>query len=228
MNDSKIPNRVPSGSKDLRIALGFALYLHAAWLMAWLFEQLLEKQFEVLPTSGSRSAYWFVAKILLWVLPSLFVIRRSSQPLREVMGFDRVRAILVWGGGIGLALGSTAFITKTVNHQPFIPSEIGWPFFNAVFVAPIVEELAFRGVILGFLVNRYRFLAANVLSSVLFLTIHMVGWYFQGRLMANLLMPVGGALSIFFIGLILGFVAHKSRSVAASTLTHLLNNLASA
>jgi membrane protease YdiL (CAAX protease family) len=37
--------------------------------------------------------------------------------------------------------------------------------------------------------------------------------------------PMGGALSIFAIGWALGLVASKRKSVAGSTLTHVLNNL---
>ncbi len=40
--------------------------------------------------------------------------------------------------------------------------------------------------------------------------------------------PISGALSILIIGWVLGFVARRSKSVAASTLTHILNNLFSA
>jgi len=78
------------------------------------------------------------------------------------------------------------------------------------------------------LLRRYRFATANTLTAVFFLGIHLPGWYFQGRLRAMLAQPVGGALSIFLIGWVLGLVAHRSKSVAASTLAHILNNLFSA
>ncbi len=218
---------IDSGTRSaaVRLAFGYALFLHMAWLLAWLLEQYLEHRLELLPTSVSRSAYWMIAKLLLWVLPAVLLMRASGRSFREVMAFGRVRAILLWGGLIGVALGLTAFPAKIMNNQPLFPSELTVSFFSAVFIAPIVEEIAFRGVILERLAQRYRFAIANVIASVLFVTIHMVGWSFQGVLMENLMKPVGGALSIFFISLLLGFVAHKSRSVAASTLTHMLNNL---
>ncbi len=127
-----------------------------------------------------------------------------------------------------MAVGSTAIIPKMLTRQPLISSHLDLSFVSGVFIAPIVEEIVFRGVILDRLGTRYRFAIANVLTSVLFVSIHMVGWSFQDRLMENLTMPVGGALSIFLLSLVFGFVAHKSRSVAASTLTHMLNNLCAA
>jgi ABC-type antimicrobial peptide transport system permease subunit len=68
----------------------------------------------------------------------------------------------------------------------------------------------------------------HTLTAVFFLGIHLPGWYFQGRLLDMAAQPVGGALSIFIIGWTLGLVAYKSKSVAGSTLTHILNNLFSA
>ncbi|MBE3123029.1 MAG: CPBP family intramembrane metalloprotease [Thermoplasmata archaeon] len=43
--------------------------------------------------------------------------------------------------------------------------------------------------------------------------------------MDNLSTPLGGALSIFILGLIFGYVAHRSKSVSGSIITHILNNL---
>jgi membrane protease YdiL (CAAX protease family) len=43
--------------------------------------------------------------------------------------------------------------------------------------------------------------------------------------MSNLSSPLSGALSIFVLGLIFGYVAHRSKSVSGSIITHMLNNL---
>lgn len=190
-------------------------------------EQYFEHSLGLLNTRDSRFIYWTVLKLLLWVIPSLVVLRRSGATFSGTMAFGRVREILLRGGGLGIALGLTAVIPKLLNHQPLIPTHPDSSFFSAVFIAPLVEEIAFRGVVQSALVKRWPFALANVVQALLFLTIHMVGWSFQGVLMPNLTAPIGGALSIFGIGLLLGYVAHKSRSVAASTLTHMLNNLAS-
>ncbi|MBW7863251.1 MAG: CPBP family intramembrane metalloprotease [Candidatus Hydrogenedens sp.] len=181
-----------------------------------------------LTTSGSRSAYWLAMKLLLWVLPALLLIRLSGKSVGEVMGFHRARAIAVWGGGVGLVLGITALAAKTLGSQPLFPPSLSWSLFSGVLVAPIVEELTFRGALLGPLCGRFGFWTANTITGLLFLGIHLPGWHFQGRLAENLTNPVGGALSVFLLGLLFGYVAHKSRSVAAGTLTHILNNLFSA
>jgi membrane protease YdiL (CAAX protease family) len=164
-------------------------------------------------------------KLLLWVLPAWLLLRSSGCRLRDTLGLSRTRAILVWGGGIGLLFAASALVTRAIGHQPLFAPHLGWPFLGGVIVAPIVEEFAFRGAVLQTLLARYRFLAANTLTAVFFLASHLPGWYFQGRLSAMLAHPIGGALSILFIGWVLGLVACRSKSVASSTLTHLLNNL---
>lgn len=206
-------------------ALIFFCFLYVAWIGAWLLERSLESHVVWMTTSGGRSLYWLVMKLLLWILPAVVVIRSSGQTLREVMGCGRVRPIVVWGGGAGLVLGTIALLTKTLGQQPLFPSHLSWSLFSGVLVAPIAEEIAFRGAILGALKTRFRFAVANAITGLLFLGIHFPGWFFQGCLLANLKSPLGGALSIFLLGLVFGYVAHKSKSVAASTLSHILNNL---
>ena len=206
-------------------ALVFAVLLFMAWIGAWLLERTLEPRIVWLTTPGGHFAYWLVMKLLLWVLPALALIHLSGDRFREVMGFERWRAIVVWGAGVGLALGAMTLLAKTLGHQALFSSRLGWPVFSAVLVSPIVEEITFRGAILGALNRRFRFWTANTVTALLFLGMHLPGWYFQGRLLANLQAPVGGAFSIFLLGLVFGYVAHRSKSVAASTLCHLLNNL---
>lgn len=141
------------------------------------------------------------------------------------MGLERICPILVWGGGIGLILGAMTMVVKALSHQQLFASPMGLPFVSGVIIAPVVEEIVFRGAVLGALNAKYRFVSANTMTALLFLGVHFPGWFFQGCLLENLQNPVGGALSIFLLGWIFGFVAHKSKSVAAGTISHILNNL---
>jgi membrane protease YdiL (CAAX protease family) len=231
MEDSQLPSerRKRTSPSDLNClaasALVFACLLCAVWIGAWVIERALEPHVGWLQVSGGRLLYWLVMKLLLWIIPALVLIRLSGRTFREVMGLGRMRAILVWGGGVGLLLGATVLAAKTLGHQPLFSSRLGWPLFSGVIVSPIIEEVTFRGAILGAFGARYRFWIANIMAGAAFLAIHLPGWYFRGSLATNLKTPVGGALSIFLLGLVFGYVARRSRSVAASTLTHVLNNL---
>jgi membrane protease YdiL (CAAX protease family) len=67
---------------------------------------------------------------------------------------------------------------------------------------------------------------ANVISSLMFVVLHLPGWYFMGSLVENLTKPVGGALSIFLLGLAFGYATYRGRSVVGGMLSHFANNLA--
>jgi membrane protease YdiL (CAAX protease family) len=214
--------------RPLGRALCFVFCLYVSWVGAWILERALEHGSNWMGTSGGRFAYWTVMKLLLWVIPATVLLRSSGHRLRDILGLGHTRSILIWGGGIGLLFAAGALITNAVTHRPLFAPQLGWPLLGGAIVAPIVEEFTFRGAILQTLLARYRFLVANTLTALFFVGIHLPGWYFQGRLSAMLALPIGGALSILFIGWVLGLVACKSKSVAASTLTHILNNLFSA
>jgi membrane protease YdiL (CAAX protease family) len=214
-----------SSSHMVAWTLGFVAALSGAWIGAWILEQMVEPSLEWLRTDGGQFAYWTLMKLLLWVLPAVALIHLSGRQVREVIAVKRWRAAILWGGGVGLLLAAVALLTKALGHQPLFAPEPGWGFVNAVLVAPIVEEFTFRGAVFGSLAQRYRFSVANTLTALFFLGAHLIGWYFQGRLISLLTAPLGGALSIFLLGWLFGWVLRQSQSLIGSTLTHILNNL---
>jgi membrane protease YdiL (CAAX protease family) len=176
-------------------------------------------------TSQGQFVYWFAMKLLLWVIPAIVLIRYSGRKFVEVMSIKRFQSMIVWGCGVGLVLGVITIIIKILGHQPLFSFENTLSFISGVIIAPIVEEITFRGAVLGSLTQHYRFAVANTLTALFFLGAQISGWYFQGSLMNNLSSPVGGALSIFILGLVFGYIAHRSKSVSGSIITHILNNL---
>lgn len=203
----------------------FLVALHIAWIGAWILAIQIQSQGLGLASSGSRSLYWLGMKLLFWILPSLMLIRMSGLTLKKLIGLEHKNTIVFWGVGTGLMLGATALAAKAWAQQPLFAPSPGWAFFSGVLIAPIVEEITFRGAVLGAFSSRYSFATANVIASLFFLSIHLPGWYFQGCLWSNLSNPLGGALSILLLGLLFGYVARKSNSVAAATICHSLNNL---
>ncbi len=163
-------------------------------------------------------------KVLLWVVPSAFLIRYSGRNLLQTTFGTQARHALIWGIGAGLILGIGALIQKYLAHHNLLV-HLNWGFLNAIIVAPLVEEFTFRGAVLGNLVGRYRFGVANAITALLFLGSHFPGWYFQGTLSKNLTQLFGGALSIFILGLVFGYVVLKSRSVVGGVIAHSINNL---
>jgi membrane protease YdiL (CAAX protease family) len=163
-------------------------------------------------------------KLGLWIVPAIVFIQFSGQRFREVVALHRIRKAVVWGSAIGSLLAITSLIPKALNHQPLFPASLSWALINVAVVAPIVEEITFRGAILGALLQNYRFGLANTITAFLFVVAHMPGWYFQGRLVEMFTHPLGGALSVFFVGWLLGVAAFRSQSLVGSIIAHSINN----
>ncbi|MCF8335157.1 MAG: CPBP family intramembrane metalloprotease [Bacteroidales bacterium] len=85
-------------------------------------------------------------------------------------------------------------------------------FITVVIVAPVLEELIFRGIIQeGFLKN-YSPLKAIIWTNLLFGFAHLNPWQFIGA---------------FFMGVFISWVYYKTRNLALPVFIHFINNLGS-
>lgn len=83
-----------------------------------------------------------------------------------------------------------------------------------VILAPILEEILFRGIIMkGMLNNGVKPATAIVLSAFIFGVVHFNPWQFAGAML---------------LGLVLGLVYYKTKSLLMSVLLHAFNNFISA
>jgi hypothetical protein len=80
---------------------------------------------------------------------------------------------------------------------------------RVVVLAPVVEELIFRGVIFSGFKKNFRPIWAVILSALLFALFHLNPWQ---------LGPT------FLLGLLLGFVRLRTGSLLAAIFTHALHN----
>ena len=90
------------------------------------------------------------------------------------------------------------------------------------FVAPFVEEVVFRGCVLQRATRYTGFWRANLLSSALFLAIHLPGWGFAG-------FPAAGALLsalafVFALSLLLGYLLKRTQSLWSCVVVHTASN----
>lgn len=85
-----------------------------------------------------------------------------------------------------------------------------FPFLSIVILAPIIEELIFRGIILDGFLKRYKIVTSLIISSFLFGILHIN--------------PVQ-AIPAFIGGIFLGWVYYQTRSVGMTILLHLSINL---
>ncbi len=84
--------------------------------------------------------------------------------------------------------------------------------FMAIFIAPVVEEIFFRGFVYPSIANRYGIIISAIATSFLFGLAHIIA--------AN-------AIIAFFIGLILVYVYHQTTNLLTPILVHSAFNLIS-
>ncbi|GAB6168890.1 hypothetical protein JCM1393_13500 [Clostridium carnis] len=82
-------------------------------------------------------------------------------------------------------------------------------FFSAIIYAPFIEEILFRGILLNGLLNKYSAKVAIPISAFLFAFIHLN--FHQG-------------VNAFILGLFLGFIFYKTKSLYLVIFCHFLNN----
>lgn len=196
-----------------------------AWIGAWMLKNSLDQRFDFVVTSGGSFLYWTTAKIIIWILPALWLLALSGRSIQGVINLCNWRGWLIWGCGIGLLLGLTGFIPNYLQGNPVLPMQFSFPLLNVLVIAPAFEEFLMRGAIMGNLQTTYTFFTANMITSLMFVVLHIPGWYFMGVLSATLTQPVGGALSVFLVSLAFGYAAQRSHSVMGGVLAHFLNNL---
>lgn len=115
-------------------------------------------------------------------------------------------------------------INKKID-QVFPPPPWFWELFERIFendygflgaflkvaiVAPIVEELIFRGVIMHGFMRNYPKLIAILVSALFFALFHLNPWQFPAT---------------FLLGLLLGWVMVITRNILACIIGHSINNI---
>ena len=89
--------------------------------------------------------------------------------------------------------------------------DFGWlgAFMKVAVVAPIVEELIFRGLILNGLRLNYKAVTAVFMSALLFALFHLNPWQFPAT---------------FVLGLLLGWIMLRTNNILLAIIGHSVNN----
>ncbi len=139
--------------------------------------------------------------------------------LRELLTIKNVILLLILGmgcqfflsGGMSLIqpLFSQLFEAYAENMGELVSGSNVAVLLLLILVAPVAEELVFRGVILHKTSKVIPFLGANILQALLFGIYHM-----------NIIQGIYAA----FMGLLLGAVYHKYKTIFAPILLHMIIN----
>jgi membrane protease YdiL (CAAX protease family) len=163
----------------------------------------------------------------LILVPLIFVIQRRQLPLMSTFRLQGIspatlRDTLFIGLGVSVLIDELDRLVALLFPLPegiargmeFLtfatPFEALLVVGGAVLVAPLVEEVVFRGFFQGQLEEGFRDVTRAVLfSALLFTVLHFNPWW---------------SLQIYLLGMVLGYLAWRTGSIWPSFVVHALNN----
>ncbi len=205
---------VPWTTRDVWIGLG----LLGLWTVIVLVFSILAYYFSWRVDVGSALAFWELMLLgpLWWLTVRKYKVGWSTLGLRA---FERRVVVL---GGLLMLLSFTfnclygQFLASfDLQIQPdlgalFSKGSSPWPVLIAgVIIAPIVEEIFFRGFIFGGLRQQYGWHKAAVISSAIFAVFHLT---------PTAIIPV------FILGYIFAYLYREGNSIWPAVLMHIFTN----
>ncbi len=193
-------------------------------LIGWLILSTILATFVVLPFIGDQASFSSMSMFLVYVLSMLFLVllalRKSQNRLIQVVGNMGQIKIGVFLTLIAMVPAVILVLDPIVTSIP-VPdwvAEFLFPdldkdlptFLMIVVAAPIMEEVVFRGIVLEGFLRNFHPKKAILHSALIFGAVHLNPWQF-----------IGAAL----VGLLLGWLYYRTRSLIPCILVHMLNNL---
>lgn len=163
-------------------------------------------------SSGQKLAMISVCGSLLAVVAVAVYRRaiygRNCAVMHSKRGFDPT--VLLWG--LALLVAVSVVIDPLLSHLPAPDQNYGrggWTLLAVVVIAPVAEELLFRGMLTEMLRRHAGAAGAVILSSAVFALMHL-----QPAVM----------IDAFLAGLALCYIYFLTRSIYACILLHMFNN----
>ncbi|HKG20776.1 MAG TPA: type II CAAX endopeptidase family protein [Blastocatellia bacterium] len=235
MKEQKINDRAPDAgaqtdSSKRGSTAALTLFL-ASFFVAWSLRATAFYFIDEGIQSGlSKSIYSNAIKFALWVIPALAYVAFVKK--REPLGYLRISAPVGGRRLLYSALAIALYFAGVVAFERFGSGKTLAPLFASsarewlsvllgVAFSPVSEEILFRGFILRELGERAGFWWANLLTSILFVSIHWPHWLWATGFKPWMVIT---SATIFILSLFLGYLVRLSGSVWPSVAAHILNN----
>jgi hypothetical protein len=179
--------------------------------------------------NGTDYLYNPVKKIVLGIGSTLFLFyfayRKAKVPLKELFPGKSFNFLILIP--VLFFLWAAQNLIGEVNivlNKALPPPAWFWELFNKIFdsdygiygafmkvviMAPVIEELIFRGVIMHGLMRNYSKFTGVFVSALLFALFHLNPWQFPAT---------------FILGLLLGILMLRTRNIYLCILGHAINN----
>jgi CAAX protease family protein len=161
-------------------------------------------------------------RVLLWIVPVWCYLRYVDRvepldylKLREHIG----RGLVV--AGVLTAVNLAGSVARFGLPHPTMDRVTWNSMLGTSFLIGFIEEIPYRGFMLQKFADRCDFRVANLITSLLFLAIHLPGWLALGTLSA------GAAVTVFLFSVVMGMALKFSDSLWAPIVAHSANDFLS-
>jgi len=210
-----------------RPAIELALFL-AAFFAVWSVRATyLYSIDDAIASQTLRLTYSALVKLVLWVVPAFGFARwvRRSSPFRY-LGLSIAPSLRQWAWCLiitALFLGAIVSFETFAGGKTLSRVSLTFGLGGALFglVTPVLEEILFRGLILKELSGLLRSWWANLLTSCLFVGIHLPFWLWHGGLTQTML---ANCVGVLIFSLVAGWLYLRSGSIWPPALAHIANN----
>ena len=200
----------------------FILYL-AFFYLAWTFVWVHGVYPWATRTVGNATlAYALINiafRLLIWVLPVFWYLRYIDRV--DALEYLHLRQHWKRGVVVGLTLSVIDFLgtMARIGQPAWSSAHVTWnSVLGTSILVGVFEEIPFRGFMLQKLRERFDFVTSTVISSMLFVGVHIPGWIMLGTLSASRMSY------IFAFGAVMAIVLRYSESLWAPIISHSLND----
>jgi len=161
-------------------------------------------------------------RLVVWVLPVWLYLRFVDGV--EPFDYLKLRQHVARGLVIAIVLTTLNLLGSMLRFGLPHPTmqRVTWnSILGTSFLVGFIEEIPYRGFMLRKLAERMRFWAANLITSVLFLAVHVPGWLALKQLRLDT------AASVFVFGVVMAIVYKYADSLWAPIVTHSTNDFLS-
>ena len=197
--------------------LAYVVLFHLLWI-AW--PTLAYPRLQVVgPATFTYAVLNLTIRLVFWIVPVFLYLRLLDGT--EPLAYLRLKGSIQRGLLVGLALTALNFLLLFSRFGPPHPSvdRVTW---NSVLGTSIligfIEEVPYRGFMLRKFSERVGFWYSNLITSVLFVLIHLPGWLALHTFRAET------AGSIFIFGIVMAMALRYSKSLWAPIVAHSTND----
>ncbi|NHB67279.1 CPBP family intramembrane glutamic endopeptidase [Perlabentimonas gracilis] len=200
------------------LSIGQSIGLLAITLAVTLFLSPIMFLRGIIGTEATTFLFYLVTMGLsFWILFSIWRNKSDDYTFNYKIPNGMIIPVILLGTlsiQLSLTIPLSSLIPMSDEFAELFRQSMGNPrniftFTTIVVLAPVLEELIFRGIMLKGLLKRYSPATAIVASSVLFGVVHLNPWQF---------------ISALILGIFIGWIYYRTRSTSLAIIIHAFNN----